>query len=113
MTLAVSIFAQRPTAPLDEWKALDISLSQKSMKPIRPRNGFVPDEATAVKVALAVAVAQWGEKAIAEELPFKGRLRGDVWTVKGTLHPQGAAGGTAVIKVSKSTGAILFAVHQY
>jgi len=113
MTLAVSIFAQRPTAPLDEWKALDISLSQKSMKSVHPQNGFVPDEATAVKVAVAIAVAQWGEKVIAEELPFKGRLRGDVWTVKGTLHPQGALGGTAVIQVSKSTGAILFAVHQY
>ncbi len=98
---------------MDEWKALDLSLSQKSMKSIRPKNGFVPDEATAIRIAEAVAIAQWGEKRIAGEQPFKARLRGDVWTVMGTLHPIGAAGGTAVVQLSKTSGAVLFAVHQY
>lgn len=98
---------------MDEWKALDLSLSQKSMKSIRPKNGFVPDELTAIRIAEAVAIAQWGEKQIAEERPFKARLRGDVWTVQGTLHPKGAAGGTAVVQLSKISGAVLFAIHQY
>ena len=113
IVLASRLSAQKAADPAGEWKTLDLSLSQRSMKSIHPRNGFVPDAATAVRIAEAVAVAQWGEKVISEELPFKGRLRNDVWTVKGTLHPQGAAGGTGVVQISKATGAILFAVHRY
>jgi hypothetical protein len=113
MALAVCLSAQRTPVPMDEWKALDLSLSQKSMKSIHPKNGFVPDENSAIRIAEAVAIGQWGEKLIAEEQPFKARLRGDVWTVHGTLHPQGAAGGTAVVQLSKRTGTVLFAVHQY
>jgi hypothetical protein len=64
------------------------------------------------RIAEAVAIGQWGEKQIVEERPFKARLRGGVWTVKGTLHPQGVPGGTAVIQLNKMTGAVLFAVHQ-
>ncbi len=112
-TFAACLSAQRASVPVDEWRALDISLSQKSMKSIRPRSGFVPDEITAIRIAEAVAIVQLGEKQIAEERPFKARLRGDVCTVHGTLHPQGAAGGTAVIQLSRTSGAVLFAVHQY
>jgi hypothetical protein len=96
---------------MDEWKALDLSL--KSAKSIRPKNGWVPDEATAIRIGEAVAIAQWGEAKIAKERPFKARLRNDVWTIHGTLHPQGAFGGTAVVQLSKSTGAVLLALHQY
>jgi hypothetical protein len=112
LTLVIRLPAQRATAPMDEWEALDVSLSQKSMKSSTPKNGFVPDASTAIKIAEAVAIAQWGEKTIAEERPFKARLRGNVWTVKGALHPQGSAGGTAVVQLSKITGAVMFAVHQ-
>lgn len=98
---------------MDEWTALDISLRQKSMKSKPPKDGFVPDASTAIRIAEAVAIAQWGEKQIAAERPFKARLRGDVWTIKGTLHPQGVFGGTAVIQLSKINGAVLFAIHQY
>jgi hypothetical protein len=97
---------------MDEWQALDLSLRQPQMKSIHPKNGFVPDGITAVRIAEAVALAQWGEDRIRDERPFKARLRGDVWTIMGTLHPKGAAGGTAVVQLSKRTGAILFAVHQ-
>lgn len=103
-----------PQQPMDKWEALDWSL--KNAKPpyqtVRPKNGFVPDESTAVKIGEAVAVAQYGEKQISQERPFEARLRGDIWTVAGTLHPQGVAGGTAVIKLSKTDGRILFMTHQ-
>jgi len=95
---------------MDEWKALEISL--KGAKSVRPKNGFVPNESTAVKIGEATAITQYGEKPIAEERPFRARLYGDTWIVKGTLHPQGASGGTAVIKVSKLDGRILFMIHQ-
>ena len=55
------------------------------MRSIRPKAGFVSDEVTAIKIAEAVAIAQWGEKQIFTERPFKARLREGIWTVRGTL----------------------------
>lgn len=102
--------ATKPQQKIDEWQALEISL--KNAQSIHPKDGFVPDEATAVKVGEAVAIAQYGEARISGERPFHARLFGGTWIVKGTLHPQGALGGTAVIKVRKADGKILFLIHQ-
>lgn len=96
---------------MDIWTALQISL--KGAKSITPRNGFVPDESTATKIGQAAAIAQYGEETISHEMPFRARLYGDTWLVIGTLHPQGALGGTAVIKINKTDGRIMFMMHQY
>ena len=106
--LAVALFGQKASES-ELWDDLDYSL--KGATSLHPKNGFVPDEVTAIKIAEAVAAAQWGEKQIATERPFKARLRGGVWTVMGTL-PQGVPGGTAVVKLSKATGSVMFAIHQ-
>jgi hypothetical protein len=103
----------RGARQIDEWEALDLSLKQKSMKSDLPRVGFVPDERTATTIAEAVAAALYGAKRTAEERPFRARLKGEVWTVMGIVHPANAAGGTAVIQLSKKDGRVLFAVHQY
>jgi hypothetical protein len=103
--------ANQSDQKMDEWQALQISL--RGVKSIRPRNGFVPDESTAAKIAEAAATAQYGEKTILDERPFHAKLYGDTWIVQGTLHPEGAAGGTAVVKLSKSDSRIVFMVHQY
>jgi hypothetical protein len=104
--------AQQPHQKrMDDWEALDWSLKYATPS-VRPKNGFVPDESTAVKIAEAVAIANYGEKRISEERPFCARLRSDTWTVKGTLHPEGVYGGTAVVKLSKTDGRILFMIHQ-
>jgi hypothetical protein len=95
---------------MDEWEALQISL--KTAKSMVPKDGFVPDEATASAVGEAVAIAQYGREMIAKEEPFRARLYGDVWLVHGTLRPQGGYGGTAVIKIGKKDGRILFLTHQ-
>jgi hypothetical protein len=99
---------QRPTDDWDEesYKTL------KSSIPLHPKDGFVPDESTATTVAEAVTSAQYGEKQISEEKPFRARLRGDIWTVAGTLHPQGVLGGVVVVQISKKSGAIVFMTHQ-
>jgi len=49
----------------------------------RPPSGFVPDEATAVRIAEAVWLPIYGE-AIAAKKPFKATLQGGVWFVNGT-----------------------------
>ncbi len=67
----------------DEWAALDRSL--KTAKSIHPKNGFVPDESTAVKIAEAAAIAQYGVATISGEEPFRARWQGDLRTVEG--HP--------------------------
>jgi hypothetical protein len=101
---------QQQSKSMDIWKAMEISLG--GAKSIHPKDGFVPDEVTAVKIGEVAAIAQYGEKTISQERPFRARLYGDTWLVIGTLHPEGALGGTAVVKVSKSDGRILFMMHQ-
>lgn len=93
-----------------EWQALRASL--RGAKSIVAQNGFVPDESTAVKVAEAIAIAQYGEKEVSKEEPFRARLYGNTWIVKGTLHPKGALGGTIVVKIDKKNGTVLFLTHQ-
>jgi hypothetical protein len=82
------------------------------------KNGYVPDADTAIKVGEAVLIPVYGEQRILSERPFKAILQGDVWTVAGTLHcgPDPAhddqcKGGTAEVKISKSSGRILHMIH--
>jgi hypothetical protein len=95
-----------------------IAYSQTEQKTpsFRPREGFVPNAETAVKVGEAVLMPVYGEERIVGERPFKATLQRDVWSVEGTLHcdgPPGATcpGGTAVVKISKTSGQILFMMH--
>ena len=106
----LNVWAIDQEKPMDEWEALQISL--KGERSIHPKNGFVPDESTAIQIAQAVATAQYGEKTVSREQPFHARLFGETWIVKGTLHPQGVLGGTAVVKISKLDGKVLFMIHQ-
>ena|SRR5437867_902976 len=85
----------------------------------KPGAGYVPDSGTAVKIAEAVLIPVYGEKKVRSEEPFAAHLEGDVWTVGGTLRcPDGkggftthCVGGTAVVKLSRRDGRILFMMH--
>jgi len=79
----------------------------------RPKDGFVPNKETAIKVAEDVLIPVYGEKQILSERPFHAELKGGVWTVSGTLHCGAplCAGGTAEVKISKSSGEILGMIH--
>jgi hypothetical protein len=77
----------------------------------RPKDGFVPNSETAVKVGEAVLIPVYGEKQILAERPFKATLHGSVWTVEGTLPCGNCNGGTAFVKISKTSGQILFMTH--
>jgi len=89
----------------------------QKMPSIRPKAGFVPNAGTAVRVGEAVLMPVYGEKQIVSERPFKATLQGNVWSVEGTLHCEGppgtiCKGGTAVVKLSKTSGQILFMTHS-
>jgi hypothetical protein len=80
---------------------------------VKPRDGFVPDARTAVAIGEAVLIPVYGEKQIMSERPFTAALKGDLWTVAGTLNcgTPLCEGGTAVVKISKTSGQIVFMTH--
>jgi hypothetical protein len=81
-----------------------------SMPGYQPADGFVPDSATAIAVAVAVWEPVYGKKNIAEEAPYQATLKDGRWTVTGTL-PKGAVGGVATAVIEKMTGRIIKMYH--
>jgi hypothetical protein len=47
----------------------------------KPKDGFVRDAATAIKIAVAVWEPLYGANQIAQEKPYRAYLKGDVWVV--------------------------------
>lgn len=84
-----------------------------------PKLGFVPDSATAIKIAEAVLIPVYGQGKVESERPFTANLRHGIWTVAGTLHCLGTksgvatdcSGGAAEVKLSKKDGHILKVIH--
>jgi hypothetical protein len=75
-----------------------------------PKSGFIPDEATAIKVAEAILSPIYGEKQILGERPFHATLNDGTWTVSGSL-PKGWDGGVATIRIDKKTGGVISYIH--
>lgn len=76
----------------------------------KPREGYVPDDQTAISIAIAVWNPIYGKENIEKEKPFKANLKNGVWTVTGSL-PEGYDGGTAIAEISKDDGRILRVIH--
>jgi hypothetical protein len=84
-----------------------------------PSKGFVPDEATAVRVAEAVLIPVYGVKQIESERPFRAKLKKGVWTVEGTLRcsdgkggfTTDCVGGVATVQISKHDARIISMIH--
>ena len=86
------------------------SSQQPSRSSYKLKNGYVPDEQTAISIAVAVWVPIYGKEQIESEKPYKATLKNGVWTVIGTL-PEGYNGGTAVAEISQDSGCILRVIH--
>jgi hypothetical protein len=94
--------------------ALSIGLGAGQGQGPARAGGYVPDEATAAKIAEAVLTPRYGEKQIEWERPFHAELTGDTWTVTGTMHcPAGKAcvGGVAKVRISATDARILSMTH--
>ena len=76
----------------------------------RPPAGYVPDEATAIRIAVAVWEPIYGSGRIAREKPYQAVLRDGVWTVTGSL-PRRMLGGVAIAEISKRDGRIIRVSH--
>ena len=75
-----------------------------------PPKGFVPDEATAIRVAEAILIPIYGQEQIDNEKPLRATLEKGVWTVGGSLK-EGYAGGVAVVKLRQKDACVLYVMH--
>lgn len=85
-----------------------------------PKRNYVPDSATAVKIAEAVLIPVYGQEKIESERPFTAKLTDNVWIVSGTVWcfdskggkvATGCIGGAAEVRISKVDGRILGMIH--
>jgi hypothetical protein len=77
----------------------------------KPKNGFVPDADTAIKIAVAVWEPIYGQKKIAGEKPYRAKLlTNTVWRVEGSL-PEGWSGGVATAFIAKDDARVLNVYH--
>lgn len=109
--ILVSIFAIGQTRN-KRHKTSDKSVQQSSERPIyKPKEGYIPDEETAIAIAVAVWNPIFGKERIETEKPYRASLKDGVWTVTGSL-PKGYNGGTAIAEISKDDGKILRVIHE-
>jgi hypothetical protein len=92
--------------------AVAVAFAAEIAKPnFKPKDGYVPDAKTAIKIAVAVWEPIYGEQQIAGEKPYRTHLTNGVWTVTGSL-PEGMVGGVAIIEIAKDDGRILRVIHE-
>ena len=71
--------------------------SENNLDCYKPKNGFVPNKETALKIAEAVWLPIYG-KSIYNEKPFKATLlNGQIWQVEGTLKMPKIQNSTTLI----------------
>ena len=87
-----------------------IAFAGDSKDTYKPPDGYVPDAATAIKIAVAVWEPIYGREQIEREKPFTATLRDGVWTVEGSLPPH-YSGGVALAEIRKDDGTILRVTH--
>lgn len=83
--------------------------AQNSPQMRAPSQGYVPDEQTAIRICEAVLTPIFGAEKVIMERPFHAILKGDIWTVEGTVHTPN--GGSAEVRLRRSDGRILSVTH--
>ena len=75
----------------------------------RPKNGYVPDEDTAIKIAKAILEPMIGRQGVKMREPFRANLHNSVWEILGktNLPPSIRGGGGIDMRINKQTGEIL------
>jgi hypothetical protein len=76
------------------------------------KDGYVPDDQTAVKVAEAIFVPMYGED-ILKERPFHATLQNDsIWIITGSLNSNSDKGGVVHAEIRKKDCMILKVIHD-
>jgi hypothetical protein len=103
---SVNANAFQQDSPASKPKPNQVESQSSSNKP----NVYVPDEQTAIAIAVAVWIPIYGREKIESEKPYKATLKNGIWTVTGTLL-EGYDGGTAVAEIAQNDARILRVVH--
>jgi hypothetical protein len=77
---------------------------------VKPKDGYVPNSKTAIRIAVAVWDPIYGDQQIAKEKPYRATLTNGIWTVEGSL-PESMVGGVAIAEIAKDDGRILRVSH--
>jgi hypothetical protein len=75
-----------------------------------PKEGYVPDAETAIRIAVAVWEPIYGKEIILTEKPYKACAKGGIWIITGSL-PVGSMVGVALAEISKKDGQVLRVSH--
>lgn len=68
---------------------------------------YVPNADVAIRIAEAVLEPIYGDKAIAQQRPFRAELVGNEWIVEGSRKHSLRVGGTIVIRIARTDARIL------
>jgi len=88
------------------------------LNPSFPKSGFVPDEKTAIAIAVAIWLPIYGDH-IFYKKPFVAKLDSTLnkWIVKGSITPKNKGevlyirGGVPYIEINKKTAEVLRVIH--
>jgi hypothetical protein len=86
--------------------AIKLPHSSSAYKVPGPKEGYVPDKETAIKIAEVVLFRLYGEKNIVVQRPYVVVEDENIWWVCGTLHTD--FGSEFRIAISKQTAAVLY-----
>jgi hypothetical protein len=100
VTILTGLFAITSSFGVDEAKPHSVT----------PKDGFVPNEETAIQIAVAVWTPIYGKENIERQKPYKAKLKEGVWHVAGNL-PENMVGGVAIAEIQKSDAKILRVSH--
>ena len=82
---------------------------------VKPAAGYVPDEETAIKIAVAVWTPIYGREKIEREKPYTAVLENGIWHISGSLHKGRdggrVVGGVAEVEIDKTDGRIIRISH--
>ena len=76
----------------------------------KPKEGYVPNAETAIKIAVAVWAPIYGKENIENQKPYQAVLKNGIWHVTGSLNNQ-TLGGVAEAEISKDNGSIIRVMH--
>jgi hypothetical protein len=107
-SFAITMGSQCIAAPLAAAVVLAAEVTKHSVK---PKDGFVPDAETAIKIAVAVWEPIYSEHKIAGEKPYRARV--DMKRVRKAegSQPKGWLGGVAIAEIAKNDGRIVRVSH--
>ena len=86
-----------------------VSIAGEPKYNVSPKDGFVPNAETAIKIAEAVWLPIYGSTVLKKK-PFVARLVNEVWIVEGTLSTE-LVGGVPIAEISKKDGKVLRVSH--